>query len=689
MAGDEGGFSGIDPDQLARTIQSLQKDQEKLRSSATWIKSSFERYGVETDPLTELLAIAGWSENQLPMLRRRHHLSIAEDEKYGHGYKGMVRIKESMVGQTKQSVANGKKLGDDLRKLLENGGDISPEMFADLRANKADADYLKAFYEALGPRQMAWMSNEMGDRFNDQYKEHPERREQDRKIIAETFATFTMVAFEGKSPTAKQQAWSKWFDDYAGTSEQGFRPDWLTPFLKGGEQDKDFLVGFGDRVFAKGKNGNEEQWMGQGLGEGEWGKDQYAQLFEAVSRNPAASGEWMDHNSEAVQSMLYPMGPWKVDEPESRGVAFLDVLNAGTVTLRKENPSLADKNAARLIYENYEHRKGELKGIRPIEGTAGLYANIITSYWEDLEYSVTSPAGNGLWSGGKKWDLQNFMSGQDRKRYGLEISQDLWAELMVEAGRHPQGAGVLGALFQGYSGKMMDMETDIDRDATSSDSMRYLSARKGLMQNFYYENMRTVTGEMDKEVEQWVKDTNAFRDGLIDKVTGVGLGGAGGAGVAGMKGAAIGAAYATGADILTGWVKKEFQVTAADAPQALRKQIHDVKAKVIDTSWQGSYQDQANSLLRDGYNKNMIPDVTEQHMDGTQRTHTGDPKSYIKGDSSRNFLTKDGSVMKAEDMSPTQRTAYSAWLQDPAVVHRVYEPFADGRNARDWPGQDE
>lgn len=127
MMGEGDGFSGIDPDHLAGTIQSLQKDQEKLKSSATWIKSSFERYGVETEPLTELLAIAGWSENQLPMLRRRHHLSIAEDEKYGHGYKGMVRIKESMVGQTKQSQANGKKLGDEFKKKLENGEEITPK----------------------------------------------------------------------------------------------------------------------------------------------------------------------------------------------------------------------------------------------------------------------------------------------------------------------------------------------------------------------------------------------------------------------------------------------------------------------------------------------------------------------------------------------------------------------------------
>ena len=37
------GFSGIDPERLAKTIQSLDKVQGKIMSSVGWIKSSFER----------------------------------------------------------------------------------------------------------------------------------------------------------------------------------------------------------------------------------------------------------------------------------------------------------------------------------------------------------------------------------------------------------------------------------------------------------------------------------------------------------------------------------------------------------------------------------------------------------------------------------------------------------------------
>ncbi|MFC7513252.1 hypothetical protein ACFQV4_37135 [Streptomyces thermocarboxydus] len=113
-------------------------------------------------------------------------------------------------------------------------------MFAHLRANKADADYLKSFYEALGSRRLLWLSNDMGDRFNDQYKDHPEQREKDRLVIAETFGSFTKVAFEGKTTKEKQRLWNKWFDDSAMDEYEGFRPDRLTPFLKGETTTKTF-----------------------------------------------------------------------------------------------------------------------------------------------------------------------------------------------------------------------------------------------------------------------------------------------------------------------------------------------------------------------------------------------------------------------------------------------------------------
>ena len=108
-------------------------------------------------------------------------------------------------------------------------------------------------------------------------------------------------------------------------------------------------------------------------GEGEWGKDNYQQLFDAVSENPAAAGEVMDHNYDFVQGSLYNTGPWKVDEPKGRGKAFFNMVNAATVTLKQTNPSLAEKNTGRILFDNYQNRKGKDGKGHPIKGTQALY----------------------------------------------------------------------------------------------------------------------------------------------------------------------------------------------------------------------------------------------------------------------------------------------------------------------------
>jgi hypothetical protein len=696
-AGD--GFSGIDPEQLARTIQSLQKDQEKLKSSSAWIKSSFERYGVETEPLTELLAIAGWAENQLPMLRRRHHLSIAEDEKYGHGYKGMVRIKESMVGQTKQSEANGKKLGEKFKDKVEKGDNATPEMFADLRANEADADYVKAFYNALGSQRLMWMSNEMGDHNNDFYKDHPDQREKDRKVIAETFGTFTKVAFEGKSPKAKQQAWNKWFDDSVSDEFEGFRPDRLTPFLKEGSHDKDFLVAFGDRVFKKDTKTDETRFFGNsGMGEGEWGKDKYTQLFDAISKNPEASGEWFDHNNDFALNAIYPTGPWKLDEPKERGKAFFELLNSGTVALKRWNPALAERNTARILFDNYQHRNGsDTKGLHPIDGTQAFYAGIITAYWDDLEHAVTSPVGKGLWGhdvvakGGEKfkdaseWSLKGYMTGQDSGRPGLEASASLWRSLMEESARDPEAAGTLSALFQSYNKREIDNSYathESRKDAGSFDSMK-----RGMMQQFYVTTFKTASTELEMDIDKWVNDTNAFRASVIETTVGVAGGAAGGAGLAGVKGAAVGVAHGLAQGVVTGWIKQFAKVDANEAPKELKEKFAGVKEETADFSWQTDYQDNA-AAARDHDRIEKVTIVTDGE-DGkkTTKEYTGDPSGYAKGDG--NFLKEDGSIKFFSDMTSAERTAYGKWLQDPAVVNAVWPIFSTGRDGRDYPGQDE
>lgn len=691
-----GEFSGIDPKALPQTIGSISTDVEKLRNRGGWIKSQFVRFGIDTQPLTDLLAIAQWADDQVPMLRRRQHLAIAADQPYP-GFTGMVSIDESKVGQAAEAAKQGKTLGDTAKKSLEDGDAISPEVFAALEQHADDADYIKAFYDTLGPTYLAWQSSSMSDHMNDYYKTHPDELEKNRKLLARTLGVYTQVAFEGQDLKTRTASWNKWFDALAlDPKYQGYRPDLLMPLLDGGTYDKDFLVALGDRTFAAKQRTNENQFMGPGgMGAGAWSKDHYAQLFEALAKNPDVSATWFDHNYDDVQKMLYPAGPWRLDEPQSRADAFFKVATAATVTERDSDPALAEKNTARLLNDNYLHMKNpDNANWHPIKGTQQLYAAIITSYWKDLEYSVTSPTGNILWGedttakGEEKlknataWDPKAFLGGQDGSRPGLEAAPKLWQAMMVESARDPKAAGTLSALFQAYDVKMNQTLVDTRTDNLHGES--YTATKKGLMQQFYVQSFKETTTQLEGDLDKWVEDTNAFREGLIDNAVTIAGGAAGGAGLAGAKDSAMGIAVDFGTEMLTSWIKQGVHVNAKDAPKDLKDGFTKVDAAKADFSWRTDYRNMAAQLLADGYDPAKFDTVTVQ---GTNRSYNGDPKKYITGPAA-DFLDAKGNVLPEDKMSPEQRTAYGNWLEDPSVAATIWQDFSDSRNARDWPGQD-
>ncbi|MER5598523.1 hypothetical protein [Streptomyces sp. NPDC002265] len=704
MRGDEDGggsgvFSGIDPDALKGTIDSVRRDQEALQDRATYYRNQLAYYGIGAAALGDVLKVAGWARDELPMLNRRYHLAVSMENDPYPGFKGMMRIDESKVGQTAQATEDGKKLAEDFNRKIDDGDSVSPEMFADLQANATDADYLKAFYGTLGPRRLLWLSNEMGDQFNDQYKGHPGGRERDRKIISETFGTYTKVAFEGETSKERQRLWNEWFDQSAVDKNDGFRPDRLTPFLNGGSPDKDFLVALGDRVFTKDSKINETRFFGSGgLGEGEWSKDNYEQLFSAIAKNPEASGEWFDHNSDFATNAFYPTGPWSVREPKGRCKAFFDLINSATVELKQGNPSLAERNTARILFENYQHKNGsDTAGLHPIPGTQALYASIITAYWNDLEYAVTSPVSNSLWGAdvhaegeekfeaATKWDSKDFLKGQDTGRPGLEISAKLWRSLMVESARDPKAAGTLSALFQSYNTKEIDYS--FGSHTVPEDGVRFHSMKRGMMQQFYVTAFKAASTELDMDIDKWVDDTNNFRASVISTASDIAMGATGGAGLAGAKGAAVGVAWGLGQGAVTGWITDLAKVDAGDAPKDLREQFKGVQEAAADFSWQSDYQNNAGAAWRHHRFEAVTVVTDDGNGEKTTKKYNGDPRAYAKG--AGNFLNKNGEIIKFSEMTNAQRTAYGEWLQDPAVVNAVWPEYSAGRDGRDYPGQDE
>lgn len=698
-------YSGINPEELKETIASLKRDHKQLQSRATYYKSQFERYGIDTSPITGLLKIAGWTDNQFPMLTRRYHLALNMETGYP-GFKHMVQINENDVSKyaVELSKQSGKNLGKEFREAAENGKPASKELFQTLSAHSNDADYLQAFYKALGPERMFALTNEMvSPQYKDRYYDHSNEVEADRRILAKTFGSFTQVENEGKSGKEKQAYWDKWFDKFSTDLRPGFRSDRLIPILAGGIQDKDFLVALGDRIYKSGDKTTAETEALRTSGEqGPWGSDHYTQLFNAISKNSEASGEWMDHNYDEIQKELYPAGPWRLDEPKSRAEAFFRIAHKGTIELRATNEPLAEKLTSRIMFDNYQHTQSEAtKGIHPIHGADYLYSEIISSYWKDMQHGITSPIGDQLWMGdpktgdgfaekGSKWSYTQFKNEQDPTRYGIEAGPAAWQAMLGEAARDPRGAGRLSALFDAYK-KKLDM--DVAHTERSSDEVVLLQKeQRGMMMHAYTNAFTSAEASIEGDAKEWADGVNSARAKIIETAAaGAKAASSSGATAVAEMGTSMAGDAATG--LLTGWVGSLASVKPEEAPDGLASNYKRISNIQLDTSWQQTYREGANPYLAvdpsnpsGGFNEAIVPPVSYNRIGAKTHWFHGGTSQYIHGPDS-NFLKPDGSVMELNDIKkhPQALTAYGNWLENKAVSTKVHrDGFSNGQMAKDF-----
>ncbi|OSP38923.1 hypothetical protein B7767_34305 [Streptomyces sp. 13-12-16] len=148
-------FSGINPDNLLRTIKDLESGSKALHSAKTSYLARFHRFGLDTAHLTEIGKIAGWVDDELPMLRRRQALAAAmETDPREHGGGAMVRLREPVltIGAAREK---GKRLAGKADEAAGLGPDTAGAEFhriaEELAAHKGDPDFTSAFYAALDP----------------------------------------------------------------------------------------------------------------------------------------------------------------------------------------------------------------------------------------------------------------------------------------------------------------------------------------------------------------------------------------------------------------------------------------------------------------------------------------------------------------------------------------------------------
>jgi hypothetical protein len=671
----EGGaaFSGIDPDKLPGTINSLEADRNRLQATAARFRSRFVRYGIDTRPLDRLLAISHWADDQLPMLRRRQHLAAAIGQYSSNRTLVYLPDHEVTPGAANRAAKQGRALAERFeQQMSDHDGAVPEDLFAALAADGADGDFLHGFYAALGPRRLSQLSNSMsGNPYDRRYLDHPDQLAYDRDVMARTFGAFTRVAADTRTPRAKRAYWSAWFDRFDDPG-QGFRPDLLLPFVDSGSYDTDFLVALADRVFTADHARSVTPRMAGAPGDPDpWLADHYAQLFTALAKSPFAAGQFVALRPDIVTNALYPGGGNTTPE---RIAAFVSTLKAATITLRGTAPALSDRNTAWLLTTNLAHTQDpELQGIHPYPQVSLLYSEIMAQHWDDLQYAITSPAQDGFWPA-PQWDATAFTRSQNPTRDGLELHPSVWKAFMEETIREPHAAASMSALFETYGNKLAARISSAKRN--DNDAVDFISYQMGLSENFY-SNVFTATQEqLGHGAQAWADDMTSFRKNLV--LTAVSLAGGGGEGAPELA-KQKGQAYAT--SLLEGWVGEQVQVPPDRAPKDLIDGIKGLKNSRLETTWRSAlatraavYVSEDFKCFRRIYFRVPSESTGDFFYSGNPYAPDGsDGPKYITGpaDDFVAAIKRNGGQVDVAKMTPRQQHAYSSWLQDPAVAAKL------------------
>lgn len=165
--GSSGGvFSGIDPDKLNGTIDSVRRDQSTLQDRASYYKTQLAYYGIGTKEFADVLHVASWAQDELPMLKRRYHLAMKMDNDPYPGVKGMVQINEAAVSRAANAAAaKAAKRATELAK--KDPEDLSPEEFDELNElfaqNYDEYPFAEKVVGALGAKKTLQLWEKMSN----------------------------------------------------------------------------------------------------------------------------------------------------------------------------------------------------------------------------------------------------------------------------------------------------------------------------------------------------------------------------------------------------------------------------------------------------------------------------------------------------------------------------------------------
>ncbi|WP_371662327.1 hypothetical protein [Streptomyces sp. NBC_00280] len=480
MRADEGGtsksvFSGIDPDALKGTIDSVRRDQETLRDRASYYKTQLAYYGVGAEELGDVVRVAGWARDELPMLKRRYHLAMNMDSDAYPGTTGMIRINEAKVTRAAnaEAVKDAKRATELVKKNRE---DLSPEEFDELNAlfaeNYDEYPFAERVVGALGAKKTLQFWYEMSNvGSSPEYSQASGFKHLDD--LDEMQKHFSLaVAQATNSDSSAMEKWKKDMVAIGGdpirdpNGDAGGREGFvvMSNLMRYGDFDDKFLENYGTALIKEDRRIMENTgglyrsgWGTEGtvnyLGS-DSGNDPLTGYMKALANSPDAATAFFtaaqkgkDGKLETNFKYLFETREWP-DESVTGRNSMGHALEAATTGHRPGEPATVEdinhsEEQAALFSAIVGSVAADQDRLREHAYLSDSFANISVEYMPDLHLSLDSDIRNGhkLFpiSGAVadigKFDAVRFLHTVARNKEGydtLNVSQHVYAAALME-----------------------------------------------------------------------------------------------------------------------------------------------------------------------------------------------------------------------------------------------------------------
>ncbi|MPY30727.1 hypothetical protein FNH09_05175 [Streptomyces adustus] len=496
MRADEGGgspgvFSGIDPDALKGTIDSVRRDQDTLQSRAAYYRTRLAYYGIGDTELGDVLKVAAWARDELPMLKRRHHLAMRMENDPYPGFEGVVRIDEARVTRAANAVAaRDAKRATELAK--KNPQDLSPQEFDELNAllaaNYDEYPFAEKLVGALGAKKTLRLWSDLsGLGHPDGYGQTSDFQRADELDDMQKNLSLTIAA----ATNSDSPAMTKWKKDMVAIGDKPIRDFGPSPhsgsagpegfvvmsnLMRYGDYDDKFLEDYGTALIKEDRRVLEEagQLYGTGWGTEEHvnhlgndrGTDPLTGYMKALANSPdAATAFFMaeqkgeDGKPESNFKYLFEERKWPNDSmPGKESVTGLNsmghALEAATTGHRPGEQATTEdtkhsQDQADLFSALVKSVSEDQDRLRSHAFLSDSFANISAEYMPDIHRALDSDKANGaklfplpgVAAQIQKYDAARFLHAVARNKEGydrLNVSQHVYAAALMEAyAKHP------------------------------------------------------------------------------------------------------------------------------------------------------------------------------------------------------------------------------------------------------------